>query len=362
MPHEIPTGSTRDEELARLITLADFEPIARSNMTPSALAYCSGGAADEITLRDNIAAFRKRKLRPRVLVDVSSVETATEFLGTRVSIPVGLAPAALNRLAHPEGEVAAARAAAAANVIFCISTLASCSLEDVGEADGPRWFQLYLNKDRALSEDMVKRAAANGYSALVLTVDLPVVGYRDREFKDQAAIGPDDLGNLQALEGGVTDLTSLVNAIHDVSLTWNDLEWLRGLSDLPLVIKGILTPEDARLAVEHGAHAVIVSNHGGRQLDHAPATIDVLEGIVDAVAGRAQVYLDGGVRRGTDVLIALALGAQGVFIGRPYLYALAAAGQQGVTRALEIVSAEISNAMTLLGVRSPAELTRAHVL
>jgi isopentenyl diphosphate isomerase/L-lactate dehydrogenase-like FMN-dependent dehydrogenase len=331
-------------------------------MTPSVLAYCSGGAADEITLRDNVAAFRKRKLRPRVLVDVSSVDTTTEFLGTRVSIPVGLAPAALNRLAHPEGEVAAARAAAAANVIFCISTLASYSLEEVGEAAGPRWFQLYLNKDRALSEDMVKRAAADGYSALVLTVDLPVVGYRDREFKDQAEIEPDDFGNLGDLEGGTTDLTSLVNAIHDVSLTWKDLEWLRGLSDMPLVIKGILTPEDARFAVEHGAQGVIVSNHGGRQLDHSPATIDVLEEIVDAVAGRAEVYLDGGVRRGTDVLIALALGARGVFIGRPYLYALAAAGQPGVTRALEIMAAEISNAMTLLGVRSPAELTRAYVL
>jgi (S)-2-hydroxy-acid oxidase len=368
MPHEAPVGQTQGEDLARFVTLADFEPAARRNMSPSALAYCAGGAADEITLRDNVAAFRKRKLRPRVLVDVSSVDTSTTILGTRMPIPVGLAPAALNRLAHPEGEAAAARAAAAANVIFCISTLASCSLEEVAAAGGPRWFQLYLNKDRALSEELVKRAAENGYSALVLTVDLPVVGYRDREFKDQQEIQLEDLGNLRGLDSlqylreGSTDLSTLVGSIHDVTLTWDDLEWLRGLSGMPLVIKGILTPEDARLAIEHGADGVVVSNHGGRQLDHAPAAIDVLEEIVDSVAGRGEVYLDGGVRRGTDVLIALALGARGVFIGRPYLYALAAAGEAGVARALEIMTAEIVNAMALLGVRSVTELTRAHVL
>jgi isopentenyl diphosphate isomerase/L-lactate dehydrogenase-like FMN-dependent dehydrogenase len=368
MPHEVPTGPAQHEGLAEFITLADFEPAARANMTASALAYCAGGAADEITLRDNVAAFRKRKLRPRVLVDLSSIDTSTSFLGTEVSVPVGLAPAALNKLAHPDGEAAAARAAAAADVLFCISTLASCSLEEVGEAGGPRWFQLYLNRDRGLSAEMVKRAAANGYSALVLTVDLPVVGYRDREFKDQQPIELADLGNLRDLESlqgigeGATDLSTLVGTIHDVSLTWRDLEWLRGLSDMPLVIKGILTPEDARLAVENGADGVIVSNHGGRQLDHAPATIDVLEDVVAAVNGGAEVFLDGGVRRGTDVLIALALGARGVFIGRPYLYALATAGEAGVARALEIMTAEIFNAMSLLGVRSVSELTRAHVL
>jgi (S)-2-hydroxy-acid oxidase len=245
--------------------------------------------------------------------------------------------------------------------VFCVSTLSSCSLEEVATAAGPRWFQLYLNKDRGLSADMVARAAAHGYSALVLTVDLPVVGYRDREFKDRAAIQPEDLGNLSDLTEA-TDLVSLVGAIHDLSLTWRDLEWLQGLSDMPLVIKGILTADDARLAVDSGASGIVVSNHGGRQLDHVPATIDVLEEIVDAVEGRAEVYLDGGVRRGTDVMIALALGATAVFIGRPYLYALAAAGEAGVARALEIVAAEVTNAMTLLGVRSVADVTRAHVI
>ncbi|MGH2788050.1 MAG: alpha-hydroxy acid oxidase [Actinomycetota bacterium] len=358
---EVPKAGS-DEALSRFVTLADFESAARRTMTPSALAYVAGGAADEITLRDNVAAFQKRRLRPRVLVDVSSVDTKAKIMGSHVSMPVGLAPAALNRLAHPEGEAAAARAAANAGVVFCISTLASCSLEEVSAAGGPRWFQLYLNKDRGLSEDMVVRAATTGYSAVVLTVDLPVLGYRDREFKDQQEIRLDDLGNFNIRDGAVGTLASLVGEIHDLTLTWRDLEWLRGLSDMPLVIKGILSPDDARLAVENGAAGIVVSNHGGRQLDHAPATIDVLEEIVEAVESRAEVYLDGGVRRGTDVMIALALGATAVFVGRPYLYALAAGGEAGVARALEIMSAEIANAMALLGVRSMAELSRAHVI
>jgi isopentenyl diphosphate isomerase/L-lactate dehydrogenase-like FMN-dependent dehydrogenase len=345
-----------------VVNLEGFEPIAREKMDPAGYNYYVGGAADEVTLRENIAAFRRRKLRPRVLVDVSSIDTSTELLGQRVTLPVGLAPTGLNGLAHPEGEAAAARAARQAGVLFCISTLSSSSLEEAAAAGGPRWFQLYVNEDRALTEGIVKRAHDAGYSALVLTVDLPVVGYRERELSAPITFSDHRAGNFDDLLKGADDLPHVFTTLFDQTLSWRDIEWVRGIWDGPLVIKGILTAEDATLAVEHGAEAIVVSNHGGRQLDRAPASIDALEEVVDAVAGRAEVYLDGGVRRGPDVMVALALGAKAVFIGRPYLFALAAAGEAGVARCLQLLSAEIENAMALLGVRSTAEITRAHTL
>lgn len=346
-----------------ILRLDDFEPHARDAMDPSAFDYYAGGAADEATLHDNVAAFGRRKLRPRVLVDVTSTDTATTMLQTAVSMPVALAPTALHKLAHPEGEVAVARAAGAAGVLMHAATLSSCSIEEIAAAaQGPKWFQLYVDRDRAVSEDLVRRAAVSGYRAVVVTADLPVPGYRERELRSHF-VAPDDAAprNFRSAAVGEELLGYLAHQI-DGGLTWSDVEWLRGLSELPVVVKGVLTAEDAQLAVEHGAAGIVVSNHGGRQLDRSPASLDVLEEVVDAVQGEIEIYLDGGVRRGTDVLIALALGAHAVLIGRPYLWALAAGGEAGVARALELMRAELINAMALLGVTRPDQVTRAHVM
>jgi isopentenyl diphosphate isomerase/L-lactate dehydrogenase-like FMN-dependent dehydrogenase len=346
-------------DLSRVVNLLDFDALAAERMEPAAFAYYAGGAWDEVTLAENTAAFRRRTLRPRVLVDVSAVDLRTTLLGAEVSMPVGVAPTAMQGLAHPEGELATFRAAAAAGLCFCLSTVSYRSLEEVASAapTGLRWFQLYVLHDRAFAASLVERAAAAGYRALVATVDLPVLGARERDIR----LGFDiemPLGNLVGAQAS-DDLGEVLEARH-VGLAWEDLAWLRSLSSMPLVVKGILTAEDARLAVEHGAAALVVSNHGGRQLDRAPATIDVLEEVVAAVGGRAEVYLDGGVRRGTDVLIALALGARAVFLGRPVLYALASAGEAGVAHAFGLLRGELERGMALLGTPSVADVTRAH--
>ena len=339
--------------------LADFEPLAQAALSPEAFAYYAGGSWDERTLRENEAAFARRELRPRVLVDVSSVDPSTTMLGAKVSLPVGFAPVALGGLAHREGEVVPARVAGREGLIYGLSTFSNRSLETVAAVGrGTRWFQLYVHRDRGRSAALVARAAEAGYAAIVLTVDLPVPGYRVRERRSPVKdAGP--LGNAIGATGGAPlDATLLEN---DASLTWTDMAWLRSLSPLPLVVKGILRPDDARLAIEHGAAAVVVSNHGGRQLDRVAATIDALEPVVDAVEGLAEVYLDGGVRRGTDVVTALALGARAVFVGRPILYALAVAGEAGVARAVEILRAETTTAMALLGCPTVADITRDRV-
>ena len=342
-------------------TLADFEPLAQAALSPEVYAYYAGGSWDEQTLRENEAAFGRRVLRPRVLVDVSRVDPSTTMLGARVALPVGFAPAALQGLAHPEGEIAPARVAGREGLVYVLSALASRSLETVASVGrGARWFQLYVQRDRGLSAALVARAAEAGYAALVLTVDLPVPGDRVRELR-RPLRDPGPLGNVVAI-GGTAGYAAFVGGELDASLTWADLAWIRSLSPLPLVVKGILTPEDARLAVDHGAAAIVVSNHGGRQLDRVAASIDALEPIVNAVEGRAEVYLDGGVRRGTDVVTALALGARAVFIGRPYLYALAVAGEAGVARAVEILRAETTTAMALLGCPTVAAITRDRVV
>ena len=365
MTHRIGQSSLVADPLARVVSLADFEALARERMPGHAFDYIFGGSWDEVTLVDNVAAFRRRRLRPRVLVDVVLIDPSTEMLGTPVSMPVGLAPTAQQAWAHPDGESASMRAATAAGIVSCLSTVSSHSLEEVasavdGAGSGPRWFQLYVHKDRILSGDLVQRAAANGYSAIVLTVDLPIIGHRERDMRNELK-APERFGNFGIEDTGREEFGDVLSGFHDQTLKWDDLPWLRGLSDLPLVVKGILTAEDAALAVEHGADAIVVSNHGGRQLDRAPATLDVLEECVEAVDGRAEVYVDGGVRRGVDVLTALALGAQAVFIGRPYVYALAVGGEAGVARAIELLRAELVTAMALLGVPSIAAVTRAHV-
>jgi isopentenyl diphosphate isomerase/L-lactate dehydrogenase-like FMN-dependent dehydrogenase len=345
-----------------ILNLEEFESIARERMEQSAFDFFAGGAWGEVTLRENIAAIRRRRLRPRVLVDVSTISTATEMLGSPVSMPVALAPAALQRLCHPDGELAVARAAEAAQVPFCVATMSSCSVEEVrAAASGSLWFQLYVHKDRSISRALVERAVESRYDAIVLTVDAPVAAYRERELRSGFRFPDAGFGNLKSVRTGGEELIPLFTEMQDQSLTWDDLAWLRSITELPLVTKGILTGEDAELAVEAGASGVVVSNHGGRQLDVVPASIDVLEEVVEAVADRAEVYLDGGIRRGTDVLVAIALGARGVLVGRPYLFALAAGGQEGVSRALRLLAAEIRTAMALLGAPSVESIGRSHV-
>ena len=344
--------------MTTIANLREFEALARSKLSPAAFAYYAGGSWDEQTLRDNEAAFARRRLLPRVLVDIEEVDPSTTILGQRVAFPFGFAPAANQELAHGEGEVIPARVAANSRLLYCLSTFSNRPLEDVAAVGrGTRWFQLYVQRDRGRSEEMVRRAAAAGYGAIVLTVDLPTAGYREREIREPLADGGrlPNIGTAEAYRGSIVDLI-------DQTLTWPDVDWVRSLSDLPLVIKGILDPADAARAVRHGATGIVVSNHGGRQLDRAPASIDALERVVDAVAGRAEVYLDGGVRRGTDIVTALALGARAVFIGRPYLYAMAAAGEAGILRCVEILEAELRIAMKLLGAPTLAGLTRDRVL
>ena len=329
------------------VNIWDYERLAEEKLDANAHAYYAGGSGDEVTLRENVAAFERRKLRPRVLVDVGEVSTGTSVLGAEIALPVLIAPLAMQRMAHPDGEVAAARAAAAAGTIMCLSSAATCAPAELTE--GQRWFQVYVWRPRSKSEAAIEEAVASGYSALVLTVDVPYIGRRERDIRVGFTV-PDDL----TVQG------DLFGQGFDATLSWRDLEWLAGYG-LPVVVKGLLTAEDANLACEHGAAAVVVSNHGGRQLDGVSATLDVLEEVVDAVDGRAEVLLDGGVRRGTDVLKALALGARAVLIGRAMLWGLAVGGEAGVTHVLRLFREEIELGLALLGCTSPADVTRAHV-
>lgn len=333
------------------INVWDYERLAEATLDAKALAYYAGGAGDEVTLRDNVAAFERRKLRPRVLVDVRELTTATTVLGTDVSMPILVAPLAMQRMASPEGELATARAAARAGTVMCLSTAATTRPAEVAAAapGAPRWFQVYVFGDRAITEDLIAEAIDNDYSALVLTVDVPYLGRRERDLRVDFKV-PEGL----SLSGDI------FGQGFDASLSWRDLEWLAGYG-LPVVVKGLLTAEDAAIACEHGAAAVVVSNHGGRQLDGVPASLDALPEVVEAVDGRVEVFLDGGVRRGTDALKALALGARAVLIGRAMLWALAARGEDGVAHVLELLRAEVELGLALLGCCSPADVSRSHV-
>ncbi len=351
-------------DLGKVVAVRDFEIAARERLHPAALAYIEGGSWDGVTLRRNDQAWERWHLRPRVLTDVSSVSLETAVLGRPVALPIGVAPAALHGLAHPDAELATARATAAAGAINVVSTMASRTIEEIAAAApaSRRWFQLYVQGDWGVTRSLVERAAAAGYEALVLTVDTPVLGYRDEILRLPFDPGEDAYANLPKREawshGG--ELDELLD-LRGVPLTWDRLDEIRSWAPLPLVLKGILTGEDARTAVDHGVDAVWVSNHGGRQLDRSPAALDVLEEVVAAVEGRTEVYLDGGVRRGPDVLVALALGASAVFASRPFLYALASGGEAGVARAFEILRAELDRAFAIAGVTSPAGMTRDHV-
>jgi isopentenyl diphosphate isomerase/L-lactate dehydrogenase-like FMN-dependent dehydrogenase len=345
------------------VCVADFERLAEERLDAGAFGYYAGGSGDELALSGNVEAWRRLRLRPRVLVDVSAVTTATSVLGTEVSMPLLVAPTAIQRLAHPDGEPGMARAAAAAGTVMCLSTLATTTPAEVAAAapGAPRWFQLYVFRDRGVTRAFVDQAVESRFGAIVLTVDAPRLGRRERDFRTGFRV-PEEIvvPSMAALGGwaGATPL-ELLGAI-DPSLAWDDLEELRALSPLPLVLKGIQTAEDAALAVEHGVDAIVVSNHGGRQLDAVAPTAELLPEVVDAVAGRLEVYVDGGIRRGSDVVKALALGARAALAGRAPLWGLACDGEAGARRVLELLRDEIELALALCGCTSPADVTGAH--
>ncbi|HEX4951123.1 MAG TPA: alpha-hydroxy acid oxidase [Blastocatellia bacterium] len=333
------------------VCLSDFESLAQTQFALAVYAYISGGAADELTVRWNREAFDRIRLRPRILTDVSQLDTRVQLLGHELAFPILLAPTAYHKAIHPEGEIATAQGAGAAGAILCVSSNATTSVEEIAAvATQPLWFQLYIQRDRAFTRELVQRVEAAGYQALCVSVDSPVLGARNRETRAQFVLPP-GLSRVNLKVQGTERL--------DPAVTWKDIEWLRSFARVPVVLKGILNPLDAAQAVQVGADGLIVSNHGGRGLDTLPATIDTLPEVVATVAGRVPVLMDGGVRRGTDVLKALALGAQAVLIGRPYLYGLGVAGAAGVTRVVNILRHEFEMAMALTGRQTLAQIDRA---
>ena len=350
--------------------LLELEELARAKVPRPAFDYIAGGADDEVSLRRNREAYGKWALRPRVLVDVSSCDTSATVLGQRVSMPILVAPTAFHGLVHPDGEIGTARGAAAAGTIMVVSAIATRTMEEIAAAiAAPRWFQLYVWKDREVTAELVKRSARAGYRAICLTVDTPLLGRREKDernaFTLPSGIGignvrPAGLDGMPESEHG-SAFAKYVKEMLDPAVTWRDLAWLRSLTSLPIVVKGIMTMEDAKIAVEHGVEGIVVSNHGGRQLDSTPATLDVLPEIVDAVRGRAEVFMDGGIRRGTDVLKALALGARAVLVGRSPLWGLALGGAEGVHAVLEHLRKEFALAMSLSGRSSLGQIDRTMV-
>jgi 4-hydroxymandelate oxidase len=354
-----------------VLSLDDLEPLARAALSKMAYDYIAGGSDSEWTLKENRAAFGRLQLVPRVLVDVSERSLETTVLGASFSLPVLVAPMAFHGLVHPDGEVATARGAGAAGTIMVASTLSNRSLEEIAAASaGAGWFQLYVYRDRGLTRSLVERAAAAGYGALCVTVDAPLIGRRFRDMRNEFSLP----ANLQLANFADTPIDDLPEAAResglaayvasqwDPGLTWKDIDWLRSLSSLPLVLKGIMSTADARLAVEHGAGAIVVSNHGGRQLDTAPAAITVLPHIATAVDGRIEILVDGGIRRGTDVLKALALGARAVMLGRPIFWGLALDGEAGVKAVLDLLRVELDMALALAGCKSVGEATPELIL
>jgi 4-hydroxymandelate oxidase len=349
---------------------SDYEALASERMSPQAWAWLQGGAADEITLRENVEAFRRLRLVPRVLSDVAGGDTRLGLCGQVFEHPILIAPVAYHQLAHPEGESATVLAAAALKAGMVVSTQAGLPIETLAHAAGaPLWFQLYIQPDRVFTQHLARRAEDAGYQALVITVDAPLSGARNREQRAGFALPPGVRAvNLQgmrslppqAAHAGETGL--LGSALLQAAPTWRDIEWLRAQTSLPIVLKGVLSPADAVRALEHGVAGVIVSNHGGRTLDTLPATIEALPAIADAVGGRLPLLLDGGIRRGTDVFKAIALGASAVLVGRPILHGLAAAGAPGVAHVLHMLRTELEMAMALAGCRTLADIGRHHVM
>ncbi|KAH7942905.1 hypothetical protein HPB52_002267 [Rhipicephalus sanguineus] len=353
-----------------VVTMADIERLGDAKLERTVRGYYDSGADREQTLRENVQAFSRLRFRPQVLVDVSKTSTATTVLGREISMPIGIAPSAMQKMAHPVGEVGTAKAAEAAGTVMILSTLSTTSMEDVRRS-APNcllWYQLYVYRNRSLTESLVRRAVQAGYSALVLTVDAPVFGLRVADVKNNFSLPPGL--KLANLEGSLSELSSMsssglteyTNKLFSPSVTWEDVPWLRRISGLPIVIKGVVTPEAAMYAQTYGAAAILVSNHGGRQLDGAPATIEALPEIVAATRGRMEVYMDGGVRSGADAAKALSLGARAVFVGRPALWGLSYNGTEGVARMLDILRSEFERTIALLGCPDSNKLTSRYVV
>ncbi|KAM3682867.1 hypothetical protein ACB098_12G104100 [Castanea mollissima] len=369
------------------INLNEFQELAREALPKMYYDFYAGGAEDQYTLEENMEAFRRIMIQPRILVDVSRIDLSTNVLGYNISAPILIAPTALHKLAHPEGEVVTARAAAACKTIMALSFTSSCTLEEVASScNAVRFFQIYVYKRRDLSALLVQRAERNGYKALVLTADSPRVGRKEADIKNKMILpklknterflsleaSSDNVSDLEAFTKETKDasfwwkdngsnLAAFAKETKDASFCWKDIEWLSTITNMPILIKGLLTREDAIKAVKVGVAGIVVSNHGGRQLDYAPATITVLEEVVQAVGGRIPVFFDGGVRRGTDVFKALALGAQAVLIGRPVIYGLAAKGEYGVRQVIKMLKDELELTMALSGCPSVKAITRRHV-
>lgn len=340
-----------------LFNVADYRLAARRTLSPDVFDYYDGGALDEITLSENVAGWQRLKLWYRVMAGVGPIDLSTTVLGKPVSMPVLVAPTAFHKLACPEGEVAAARAAAGAGTAFCLSSLSTTAMEAVfAVAASPRWFQLYIYKDRGLTRELLARAEAAGAEAIVLTVDAPGWGNRERDARNGfrlppglavANVAPVGKGEFPKVEG--SGLAAYVRTHFESALSFDDLDWLCATTKLPVVVKGVCRGDDARRSAEQGAAAVVVSNHGGRQLDTAPATCEALPHVIDRVGGACEVYVDGGIRRGSDVLKALALGARAVLVGRPVLWGLVVDGEEGAAKVLEILRLELEEAMLLCG-------------
>ncbi len=354
-------GTTTDLPL----NLHEYEVAARELLPPHVWHYVAGGSGDEVTVRANRDAFARWRLLPRVLAGLREVATATTVLGQEIALPVVIAPSGRHRLCHDEGERATARAAKAAGTIYTMSSASSFVIEEIAPEAGPWWFQLYVFTDRGFTRDLAERAAAAGASALVVTVDVPVRARREGETRSRFAVSSGmAMAQLPTTQGEQPPATidaaaTSVPTTFDPAFAWRDLDWLASLASLPILLKGILHPDDAVRAIDHGALGVIVSNHGGRQLDSAVAALDALPAVAEAIAGRVEVLLDGGIRRGTDVLTALALGARAVLIGRPTHWGLAVGGEAGVHHVLELLRAELALDLLLCGLASPAEVTRS---
>lgn len=353
----------------QLVNISDFENLAKEKLTQMAYDYYSSGANDEITLRENIDAYKRIFLKYRVLVDVSRIDMSTEVLGQKISMPLIIAPTAFHKMAHADGEAAVAKAAGSAGTIMILSTLSNTDVEEVVNAtSGPVWFQLYVYKDREVTKELVRRAEVAGCRAIVLTVDAPFLGTRERDVRNNFTL-PDGLSVKNLLpvnkgdlpESNESNLSGYVQEHLDPSLSWKDIAWLRSITELPVLIKGISCKEDALIAVEHGAAGIVVSNHGGRQLDTCRATIDVLPEVADAVQGKTEILIDGGIRRGTDILKAVALGAKAVLIGRPVIWGLTADGENGVKSVLGIFRKEFHLAMALCGCDSVDKINREFI-
>lgn len=357
------------DQLSNILTLDEFEALAPARLSEMAFDYARGGTADEVTVAANRTAFQRISILPRVLRDVSHIDTTFSLFGERHDFPILLAPTGYHKLFHPEGELATVAGAAAAGATLVASSFSTVSFEDMS-AGSPRplWFQLYVQPDRAITRDIIDRVLAAGCRALCLTVDIPVNGPRDRELRRGFRL-PEGVirTNLTALGPALAAAAhrphgrNIYTAVRAPNVTWSDVEWLRKLSPVPLLIKGALHPDDARTAADCGCDALIVSNHGGRSLDTLPATIDVLPALAEAVGHRIPLLLDGGIRRGTDVFTALALGARAVLIGRPYMYALAVGGAAGVNRAVDILRTELEMTMGLAGCTTLDAITPSYL-